>query len=157
MLLVRVVLIIIYSLNDLGDSTFNLILTIVVLLVLFLYSKQCGRVYKVWLVGLSEDLFVLNLGMLCIFTLYTKWIGGNQKAVVCTSISITFVAFIVILFYHTYKRIPRKFKEMLTSKIHKVRSKTCDSVDTSNECGSDQQSSVTQSTIELREPLIVST
>ena len=113
--------------------------------------------YKVWLVGLSEDLFVLNLGMLCIFTLYTKWIGGNQKAVVCTSISITFVAFIVILFYHAYKRIPRKFKEMLNSKIHKVRSKTCDSVGTSNECGSDQQSSVTQSIIELREPLIVST
>jgi len=105
-LLSRVVLFVIFATSTLGDPIANLIsLALVTTCLLVLHPP---RVYKVWLLGVLELSFLLNLNVLSILVSYIRYTGDNrdaQSAIVYTSVSIAFVTFIGIVLYHAYSRL----------------------------------------------------
>ena len=67
--------------------------------ILQLWAWVSGGVYKNWCLGALEGSFALNLIILAAATYHAKLTGGNQLAVVYTSVSIAFATFIGILVY----------------------------------------------------------
>ena len=65
-------------------------------------------VYKCWCLNPLELSFILNLGILAVATYHVKLSGGNQAAVVYTSVGIPFLTFVGIVTYHIYMRIKSK-------------------------------------------------
>ena len=102
LLLVRIALFLIFSLNTHGSADINLLAIIVTVLLLFMHVVLIGSVYKTWFANVIEYSFFLNLGILASATTVTKW---AQTAVVYTSVSIAFALFILIVVYHTFTRL----------------------------------------------------
>ena len=102
LLLVRIVLFLIFSMNIRGSADVNLLATIVTVLLLFLYLALVGGVYKTWHLNIIDYSFFLNLGILASATTIARW---GQKAVVYTSVSIAFVLFIFIVAFHTLTKL----------------------------------------------------
>ena len=109
LLLVRVGLFLIFSVNTLGDPTINFLAISVVVLCLLAYLSLIGGTYKQWLLNVLEMSFILNLGILSgavgLYQNDTKRVAQITK----TSVIIAFALFVVIIFYHliialTFKR-----------------------------------------------------
>lgn len=154
-LLSRVVLFVIFATSTLGDPIANLIsLALVTTCLLVLHPP---RVYKVWLLGVLELSFLLNLNVLSILVSYIRYTGDNrdaQSAIVYTSVSIAFVTFIGIVLYHAYSRLA-------TTKVWKKvfvfqKSETKELSDTNEHelSGFQKSQSNSVSFIPYREPLL---
>ena len=61
------------------------------------------KVYLNWYLNTLESSFILNLGILSLATLYIRGTGGSQVAATYLSVSIAFITFPGILFYHSSK------------------------------------------------------
>ena len=59
-----------------------------------------------------ELLFILNLGILAVATIYVKLSGGSQAAVAYISVGIAFLTFVGIVTFHNYLRIKPKLQNM---------------------------------------------
>ena len=157
LLVVRVVLFIIFSLNVFGDPAVSL-LTIIVTMFCFLYfSITFGGIYKSIILNLIEYSFFLNLGILSSATLFTTLTGGDQTAVVYTSVVIAFVTFMIITFYHILVRVTKKqqrqrFTEVAISTLKTIKS----TVKRKNKQSSHIQPATHSPSIELCEPLLES-
>ena len=105
LLLVRVFLYLIFSINTLGDPAINLLSTVVVVTCLLAYTSLIGGVYKSLWIHFLETAFLLNLVILPAATLYQI---NSAAAILCityTSTGIAFVLFLVIIIYHLTQKI----------------------------------------------------
>ena len=157
LLVVRVVLFIIFSLNVFGDPAVSL-LTIIVTTFCFLYfSITFGGIYKSIILNVIEYSFFLNLGILSSATLFTTLTGGDQTAVVYTSVVIAFATFMIITFYHILVRVTKeqqrkRFTEVAISTLKTIKS----TVKRKNKQSSHIQPATHSPSIQLREPLLES-
>ena len=106
LLLVRIVLFLIFSMNIRGSASINLLAIIVTLFSLLVYVALAGSIYKKRYLNVIEYSFFLNLGILASGTLYTSTVTGQgQTAVAYTSVSIAFVLFIIIVVFHILTKL----------------------------------------------------
>jgi len=107
LLLVRIVLLLVFSMNIRGSADINLLAIILTVLSLFTYTALAGSVYKIWSLNVIEYSFFLNLGILvsATYMYYTTVSEQSQTAVAYTSVSIAFAKFILILVFHILTKI----------------------------------------------------
>ena len=121
LLVIRTVLLVIFSLNQDNNPTINLICIAVFSFILLAWLYFTGWVYESLLNNCLEFIFLLNLGLTSIATLFSK-----QHAIIYTSTGIAFVIFIGIIHYHAQRqlfqtRIGAKLKKKLISLLHLKR------------------------------------
>ena len=161
LLLVRIVLFLVFSLNTRGNADINVLTISLTVLSLFVYLAITGGVYKTQSLNIIEYSFFLNLGVMASATLYTIINGQGQIAVAYTSVSIAFTLFITIVVFHALIKlkstqqynwisvnIVRKLQVML-SKLRSALRKLCCKQKNPN-----TKPRVTHATIELRESLL---
>ena len=101
LLLVRVCLFLIFSLNSLGDPTINHLAVVAVSFCLLTYISLVGGIYKLWSLNLLENVSILNLGVLSAAVgLYQDNTSTVVPAITCTSVGISFVVFMLIILFH---------------------------------------------------------
>ena len=153
-LLARVVLFVIHaSKKTLGGPNVNL--TSVALVTICLVVLHSPRVYKVWVLGVLELTFLLNVNVLSILVLYIGQTGGNRHAlaaVVYTSISIAFVTFIGILLHHVYCRLATT--QVWKKVFQKSEAKELSNPDELELSGLQESQTSSVSFIPYREPLL---
>ena len=162
LLLVRVCLFLVFSLNTLGDPTINLLATVVCMFSLFSYLSMIGGVYKLWWINLIETAFVMNLGLLSAAGLYKVAANVAITPITYTSTVITFILFVFIISYHlAAKVLQTKCGQVMIGCVnkmyHNLGERRVES-DTEENCSTDFDSSdniVTYSEVELTEPLLV--
>ena len=111
LLLVRVFLYLIFSINTLGDPAINLLSTVVVVTCLLAYTSLVGGVYKVLWIHFLETLFFLNSVILPAATLYRiNSIAASIVSITYTSTGIAFVLFIAIVIYNLAQKITQMKK-----------------------------------------------
>ena len=71
LLLVRIGLFIVFSINTFGDPAVNLLVIIIIVLCLLAYLATFGGIYKKLVLNLLEYSSLLNLVILSVATLYT--------------------------------------------------------------------------------------
>ena len=102
LLLARVGLFLIFSVNTLGDPTINLLAVFTMSLCFLAYLSLIGGIYKQWLLNLLEVSFFVNLGILSgAVGLYQNDTNRVTK-ITNTSVIIAFTQFIVIILYHLF-------------------------------------------------------
>ena len=102
MLLVRVLLLLTFAANPTSAPRVNLLAIVISSLVILMYEASVGNVYKKWYLTLLENSFVLNLGILAVGTLFINLGGGNQAALVYTSVGVAFSQFVGIATFYAY-------------------------------------------------------
>ena len=100
LLVVRGVLFVFFASFFAIENNVNLLLTIVSS---FSLAALPASVYKNVCLSTLENSFLLNLGVLAAGTLYIRLVGGNQEALVTTSVGITFLEFQAITILHSYQ------------------------------------------------------
>ena len=160
LLLLRVLLFMVFSLNVVGDPAINLLAITVTVICILTYSAYLGGVYKSWQLDTLEYSFYINLGILSSATLYNINSGGNQSQLVFTSTGIAFITFSFIIFYHVYLRLSKtvqgkKFLTWITLKI-KFDKQQQEDILLDNVIIEPQPTLTlpTQSIVELHEPLL---
>ena len=163
MLVVRIILLMGFGLNILGDPDIDNLLIIVVLTCLIVGTGISGIVYKNTLFHVTEMSFVLNLIILSGWTIYNRHIPTGDSAVgqavlVCTSTGVAFATFTCILTYHTYLCLKSRKLHLYFRKrpIEGGGGREREAVQGSVESAADAPSKCppTVTIIELREPLL---
>ena len=67
-----------------------------------MYEASVGNVYKKLYLTLLENSFVFNLGTLAVGTFFINQGGGNQAALVYTSVGVAFCQFVGIATFYVY-------------------------------------------------------
>lgn len=156
LLLVRIFLFLVFSLNVAGDPTINHLATIITILCLLIYSAHVGGVYRNWVLNLLENIFHLNLGIVSSATLYVYTTGGDQSLLVHVSTGISLAVFILIISYHIFLKISNcpayvKVKLLFKAQISRKRSNTRDRCEPREEV---KRNLPTRSVVELSESLL---
>ena len=108
LLLVRVCLFLVFSLNSLGDPTINFLAVVAMTFCLLTYVSFTGGIYKLWFLNVLENAFILNLGLLSAAVgFYQNNTSTVVPAITCTSVGISFLLFVVIIFVHLVLKIVR--------------------------------------------------
>ena len=103
LLAVRGVLFVFFASFLAVENNINLLLISIFSLAILLYTSFTKRLYKKTYATILENVCFLNLGVLGIGTLYIRFVGGNQEALVTTSVGITFLEFCGITIFHSYQ------------------------------------------------------
>ena len=103
LLVVRGVLSVFFACFFAVENNVNLLLIAITSVAIPIYTSFTGRLYKRLYTTLLEHLCFLNLGILGIGTLYVRLVGGNQEALVTTSVGIAFLEFCGITSFHCYQ------------------------------------------------------
>ena len=113
LLMVRIVLFVTFACNTNGNPSLNLVAIMITLIVLLLLCWNSRRVYKNYLLSVTESFFFANLGILCSFTLFlnSPTLESEDRSLVVVNISVglSFVIFCIILLYHCYKHLRMTF------------------------------------------------
>ena len=164
LLVVRVVVLIAFSLNRTNNPAVDsLIIAVVSLaLVLFLYSTRW--VYKSVLNNYLEIASVLNLGLLSTFILYDMANDKRSALVVQLSTGFALVLFILICAYHIlqqilksglYKKLKERFQNMYQCyRLTKRRSNTIVEADRDVTTPNQLSGGITHTVVELQECLL---
>lgn len=111
MLLVRVMLLLAFGFNTLGDQRLNLILIVSMSAIILGIMWNVGTIYKEKYVNVIESFFLLNLGLLSAWTLYNRYNSTNyflyQTTVSYTFVGSSLIVFIAIVgskFYYGFKK-----------------------------------------------------
>ena len=133
LLLARAILYLIAAANVSGNPQIQLISIIhVVVLIILLKMFITTRLFKSRVVDALESFFYVNTVSFAAFTSYNLSTGSSQDAVAYTSITLSILATVFIIFYHVYKhtsllsfcrkklekRINKKFKSALKPTVH---------------------------------------
>ena len=108
LLLLRFIIFIILAVIDINsprDPGVNLFIIIATSVGLQTWVWNAGGMYKKWYLNTLESSFILNLALLAAATHHIRLAGGNQAAVVYSSISVAFITFIIIITYHICQRV----------------------------------------------------
>ena len=169
LLVVRVVLFLIFSLNVFGDPAVSLLTIIVTTFCIYFSTITFGGIYKTIGLNIIEYSFFLNLGILSSATLFTTQTDRDQAAVVYTSVAIAFTTFMIITVHHILVRVTKQQqRQMITewafSKLKTIKTTVKgknnhnDQNDQNNQ--NNQNDNIQQANfnrfIELREPLLES-
>ena len=101
LLLVRILLFLLFSVNDILGYSTNLFSIVVTVACILTYLSSLGGVYNSWPLNLLEHFFLLNLTILSAGTLYMYAISIDNRAIVTNlSVGIAFIFFIAIILYH---------------------------------------------------------
>ena len=121
LLLVRVILYIASAANVSNDPKIDLLVIGAAMISILLFKEVIGvrsRVYKKWPIEILEASCYLNLILLCVGTFFALESENVKAAITCTSVSITFVLFLGVLFYHMFTEIIAKAKLWMVIKKH---------------------------------------
>ena len=108
LLLLRFIIFIILAVIDINsprDPGVNLFIIIATSVGLQTWVWNAGGMYKKWYLNTLESSFILNLALLAAATHHIRLAGGNQAAVVHSSISVAFITFIIIIIYHICQQV----------------------------------------------------
>ena len=152
LLLVRIVLFLIISLNSRGKADINLLAIISTVLLLLVHLAFAGGVYKTWYLNIIQYSFFLNLGILSSATFYTMVNGYGQIAVVYTSVGIAFALFVVIAVFHVLAKF--KFLQEFVSVVSKPRLDVTRFRCKQKTSQHNSQPRISHTSIELRESLL---
>ena len=118
LLLTRVCLFLVFSLNIIGNRMINLLATCIAMSCLLAYLSLVGGVYKQWWLNVIETAFILNLLILSSGSLYQINAGSSIKPISYTSTSIALGLFIGILIYHVIIKLTEtKLGQQVKSKF----------------------------------------
>ena len=160
LLVVRVVLFLVFSVNVFGDPAISLLTIIVATFCIYFSTINFGGIYKNSALNFIEYSFFLNLGILSSATLFTTLTDRDQTAVVYTSVAIAFATFMIITFYHVLVRVTKehqrqRFGEWAISKLKTIKS-ALKGQNNQNDQNNPRQPANYNPSIELREPLLES-
>jgi len=103
LLVVRVALFLVFSVNVSGNTAINLCtVAITTTCIMFYTVVNQGGIYKSKVLNAIEYSFFLNLSIISIVTLFAMLNNGDQTAVVYTSVSIAYITFTFILLSTMY-------------------------------------------------------
>ena len=105
LLVLRHVMLLVYDTTFFSNGSTNLLIIVAATLGLELWAWIGQQVYRHRYLDILEGSFFLNLGLLAAATYHVRLAGGNQAAVVYTSVSVAFVTFIGILTYHAFQQL----------------------------------------------------
>ncbi len=105
LLLTRIILFTVFSLNTTGDPALNLLAINVVIVCHFFLLTFVGGVYKKKLLNLLENFFLLNLVITSSAGLYTSYTNNNIKTVSVVSVSITLTIASCIFISHCLMKL----------------------------------------------------
>ena len=164
LLVVRVVLFLVFSVNVFGDPAISLLTIIVTTFCINYFTINVGGVYKKSVLNMIEYSSFLNLGILSSATLFTILTDRDQTAVVYTSVAIAFATFMIITVHHILVRVTKeqqrqRFTEWVTAKLKAVNlavKNLCSKKNNQNNQINCRQPAHHSPLIELREPLLES-
>ena len=138
LLLVRCVLLLIFSLTVVNVPNVNLLVVGTTALVLLQYSTMntsrrveahreqqglarqasqvTGSCYEKWYLSLLENSFIFNLGVLALGTLYIGVDGGKQAVLAYISVGVVFVQFIAIVLFHAIQKVKTLVQRLAPNK-----------------------------------------
>ena len=172
LLLVRVVLFIVFSVNFHEQPIKNLLATAITTTCLLAVSSQ--GIYTKWYLNILEVFFLLNLNTVAVATLYEQWLALTEvqssatevnsyrlSAIVYTSIGLALVAFIGIVLYHIFQQTAVIWRRKVLPKLLQWKAKLghsgqLDSTElhTQNQGQAEEKIFPSTTYIEIREPLI---
>ena len=152
----RVILVIVFVINVLGNPAINIFVTLIVTVFLIILSLGQGGVYKQTPQTVLETSYIVNLGLLAATTALVGQIDGEQRpAVIYTSNTIALVTFIGTLVYHVKIQVLKSYtqwkKQRITQKngtTYKAYERLEDSVVRSREYDGKNLKQVTSTIIE---------
>ena len=103
LLVVRGVLFVFFASFLAVENNVNLLLISITPVIILLYTSFTGGLYKKIYTTILDNLCFVNLGVLGIGTFYIRVVGGNQEALVTTSVGIALLKFCGITFFHSYQ------------------------------------------------------
>ena len=103
LLVVRTLLIILFTINTAGSSEVNLLIVLVISCTLLLANSNSH--YKQWPYNFLESFFYLQLAVFAGAAFYTGSTDGSITAVAYTSIGLSLTAFLAVVGYHIFSRI----------------------------------------------------
>ena len=108
LLLVRGILLVIFTLTYTNTPSAGLLAIIIVITFLLVLLASTGHVYKHRLLSMLECSFLVNLQLLAASFLFADLMEGNsKKLIVCISIGVAFSQFIGIVIYHTWLHVSK--------------------------------------------------
>ena len=107
LLVVRGVLFILFAAFFAVERSVNLLLIAVTSASLLAYTSITGSLYKKLYVTILENALFLNLAILAAGTLYIRLVGGNQTALISTSVLIAFLQFLLVMACRIYEYVIR--------------------------------------------------
>ena len=149
LLLVRILLFLLFSFNDIFGYSTNLFSIIVTVACIFAYLSSLGGVYNSWPLNLLEHFFLLNLMILSAGTLYMYAISVDNTAIVTNlSVGIAFVVFTAIILYHIVDSLAttqwkKSLRKTFSKQIHRDNQEA------------EQSFAPLHSSVELRESLLI--
>ena len=105
LLTLRFVMLLVYDTTFFSNNSTNLLIIAAATLGLELWPWLGNQVYRHKYLDILEGSFIFNLGLLAVATYHVRLAGGNQAAVVYTSVSVALVTFIGILTYHAFQQL----------------------------------------------------
>lgn len=108
LLVVRITLYILFTLNTGRDPAADLMGIVVVMFILMFLKALCGQVYKKWTIDALEMVTYINIVILGVVELYyTHQYGGEQSndIIVLLSVSITAFMLFMVVVYHIITKI----------------------------------------------------
>ena len=153
LLTIRIILLVIFALNQDSGSNVNLICIAVFSFILLAWVYLTGWIYESLLNNCLEFVFLLNLGLTSSATLFY---GSPSETVICMSTGIAFITFMGIIIYHIQRRIfLSKFGAKLKKKLSRFRFKrNIDREVTNKDPQTCTPTQVTHTVVELTEPLL---
>ena len=122
LLVVRSCLFLIFAFNRLGSPNVNLLATCVCsIALLVLLVLIGGNVYVNWYLQILDVSFVANTGVFGATTLYLRYTGGSQAALVYTSVGIALVTFTGMIIYHVTMQLKdsRVWRDIIRPKLQR--------------------------------------
>ena len=160
LLLVRVVFLLIFSLNVSNNPAINLLAIAVITFALLIYVSYV-QVYRNWVYNVLEMLVLSNLAILSVVTFYHMATEGKVNLTTSLSMGITFCTLFLIVVHHTIKRLLsfRKIKRASIKiidimKLRKKRAQDITEAVQNNE--NIKYKGLSHTSIELNEPLVTS-
>ena len=156
LLLVRIILAVLVSLNPMNDPAISLLIHAIMMFLLISAAWVGGGVYKKWPHNILECSLFVNAGVLSVTTLFISSSGGRQGVAFYLSASLTLVVFIAVIIYHVGTQLNKvkwfreNFVKMQTQMFQRKRK-------TDSDTEQDDKAStpaVTYTSVQLREPLL---
>ena len=158
LLLIRIVLLVVFSVNQNNNATVSLLCITVVSFILLAWLQFSGWVYEGLLNNCLEFIFLLNLGLTSIAILIYK---QPHPVVIYSSTGIAFVIFVGIILYHAQRqlfltRAGAKLRKNLSQILHRKSDEDVESIQMhSGKCKAEESSKqVTYSVVDLTQPLL---
>ena len=157
LLIVRIMLLTISSLNRGNDPAVNFLCIIVFSVILLAWLYVSGWIYESILNNILELIFLLNLTLTSAAALFELSNQKHSPAVIYTSTGIAFIVFVGIVIYHAQRQLRltakgAKLTSKLTQLLHSKTDEDVEEVQLQRKLESPQE--VTHTVVELTQPLL---